>query len=169
MGYRQTIKKWAYQNIWYRSLGHCTQTKRQKYERTEYSDTERFPIGKGVRQGCVLSQYLFNLYSEYIVRQANLEELDIGVRMGGRKINNLRYAEDTTLLAERKEELLQLVTSVKEKSAQAGLYLNLKKTKVMSTEEIDEFEVDGEKVGVVRDFVFLGTKLTTLVPVKENF
>ena len=126
--------------------------------RTEYGDTESFPIGKGVRQGCVLSPYLFNLYSEYIMRQANLEELDIGVRMGGRKINNLRYADDTTLLAESKE-LLQLVTSVKEKSAQAGLYLNLKKTKVMSTEEVDEFEVDGEKVGVVRDFVILVAKI----------
>ena len=83
------------------------------------------------------------------MRQANLEELDIRVRMGGRKINNLRYADDTTLLAESKEELLQLVTSVKEKGAQAGLYLNLKTTKVMSTKEIEEFEVDGEKVGVV--------------------
>ena len=127
--------------------------------RTEYGDTESFSIGKGVRQGCVLSPYLFNLYSEYIMRQANLEELDIGVRMGGRKINNLRYADDTTLLAESKEELLQLVTSVIEKSAQAGLYLNLKKTKIMSTEEIEEFEVDGEKIGVVRDFIFLGAKI----------
>ena len=78
--------------------------------------------------------------------------------MGGRTINNLRYADDTTLLAESKEELLQLVTSVTENSAHAGQYLNLKKTKVMSTEEIKEFEVDGEKVGVVRDFVFLGAK-----------
>ena len=78
--------------------------------------------------------------------------------MGGRKINNLRYADDTTLLAESKE-LLQLVTSVKEKSAQAGLYLNLKKTKVMSTEGMEEFEVDGEKVGVLRDFFFLGAKI----------
>ena len=85
---------------------------------------ESFSIEKGVRQGCALPPYLFNLY---IMRQANLEELDIGVRMGGRKINNLRYADDTTLLAESKEELLQLVTSVKEKSAQAGHYLNLKK------------------------------------------
>ena len=77
---------------------------------------------------------------------------------GGRTIHNLRYADDTTLLAESKEELLQLVTSVTENSAHAGQYLNLKKTKVMSTEEIKEFEVDGEKVGVVRDFVFLGAK-----------
>ena len=93
------------------------------------------------------------------MRQANLEELDIGVKMGGRKINTLRYADDTTLLAESKEELLQLVTSVKEKSAQAGLYLNLKKTKVMSTKEMGEFELDGENVEVVRDFVFLGAKI----------
>ena len=103
------------------------------------------------------------------MRQANLEELDIGVRMGGRKINNLRYADDTTLLVESKEELLQLATSVKEKSAQAGLYLNLKKTKVMSTEKIDEFEADGEKVGVVRDFVFLGAKIDDSGSVKEKF
>ena len=79
--------------------------------------------------------------------------------MGGRKINNLRYADGTTLLAERKEELLQLVTSVKEKSAQAGLYLNLKKTKVMSTEEIEELELDGENVESVRDFFFIGAKI----------
>ena len=114
--------------------------------RTEYGDTESFSIGKGVRQGCALSPYLFNLYSEYIMMQANLEELDIGVRMGGRKINNLRCADDTTLLAESKEERLQLVTSVIEKSAKAGLYLNLKNTKIMSSEEIEEFEVDGEKI-----------------------
>ena len=139
----------------YRSL----YTNQEAKVRTEYGDTESFSIGKGVRQGCVLSPYLFNLYSEYIMRQANLEELDIGVKMGGRKINNLRYADDTTLLAESKEELLQLVTSVKEKSAQAGLYLNLKKTKVMSTEEMEEFELDGENVEVVRDFVFLGAKI----------
>ena len=91
------------------------------------------------------------------MRQANLEELDIGVRMGGRNINNLRYADNTTtLLAESKEELLQLVTSVKAKSVQSGLYLNLKQAKVMSTEHIEEFELDGEKVETVRDFVFLG-------------
>ena len=93
------------------------------------------------------------------MRQAHLEEIDIGVRMGGRKINNLRYADDTTLLTESKEEILQLVTSVKEKSAQAGLYFNLKKTKIISTEEIEEFELDGENVEIVRDFVFLGAKI----------
>ena len=74
--------------------------------RTEYGDTESFSIRKGVRKGCVLSPYLSNLYSEYIMRQVNLDELDIGVRMGGRKINNLRYADDATLLAKSKEELL---------------------------------------------------------------
>ena len=106
--------------------------------RTEYGDTESLSIGKGVRQGCVLSPYPFNLYSEYIMRQANLEELDIVLSENGRKKNKQFeiYADDTTLLAESKEELLQLVTSVKEKSAHDSKYLNLKKTKVMSTEEI---------------------------------
>ena len=96
------------------------------------------------------------MYSEYIMRQANLEELDIVVRMGGRKINNLRYADDTTLFAESKEELLQLVT-------------NLKTFKAIYTEEMEEFEVDGEKVKIVRDFVFLGANiLKTRVPVKRR-
>ena len=99
-------------------------------------------MGKVPGKGVFSPPYLFNLYSEYTMRQANLEEIDVGVRMGGRKRNNLRYADDTTLLAESKEELLQLVTSVKEKSAQAGLYLNLKKTKE-----------------IVQDFVFLGAKI----------
>ena len=101
--------------------------------------------------------------------QANLEELDPGGRIWERKINNLWFADDTTLLGESKLELIQLVTIVKAKSAQAGLYLNMKKIKVMSTEEIEEFELDGEKVEIFRDFVFLGAILKTRVPVKENF
>ena len=118
-----------------------------------------FRLGEVSDKGVFSPRMYSNLYSEYIMRQANLEELDIGVRMG-RKINNLRYADDTTLLAESKEELLTAGNKCKrEECSQAGLYLNLKKTKVMSTEEIDEFEVDGEKVGVVRDFVFLGAKI----------
>ena len=86
-------------------------------------------------------------------------DVRIGVRMGGIKINNLRYADGTTLLAESKEELLQPVTNIKEKSAQAGLYLNLKKTTVISTEEMEEFELDGANVEFVRDFVFLGANI----------
>ena len=100
--------------------------------------------------------------------KANLEELDIGARMGGRKINNLRYVDDTTLLAESKVELIKLVTNIKEKSAQAGLYLHLKKANVMSTEEIEEFALDGEKVEIVRDFVFLGAKIEDSGSCKET-
>ena len=137
--------------------------------RTEYGDTESFSIGKCVRQGCVLSPYLLNLYSEYIMTQEHLEELDIGLRMGGRKIHNLRYADDTTLLSESKEEYIQLVTKVKEKSAQAGLYLNLKKTKVMYTEEIEEFELNGENVNLYGMLSSSEPKLKTRVPVKEPF
>ncbi|PIK35145.1 hypothetical protein BSL78_28030 [Apostichopus japonicus] len=106
--------------------------------RTEYGDTENFNIGKGVRQGCILSPYLFNLYSEYIMRQANLDNVELGVKIGGRRVNNLRYADDTTLLAESKEDLLNLMERVQTHSPQAGLHLNLKKTKVMCTEELDE-------------------------------
>ena len=127
--------------------------------RTESGVTESFDIGKGVRQGCILSPYLFNLYSEYIMRQADLGELEIGVRIGGRKINNLRYADDTTLLAESKADLLQLLEKVKQQSIKAGLHLNFKKTKVMATEDLDEFLLDGKKIDIVGDFIFLGSKI----------
>ena len=101
--------------------------------RTEHGDTEIFGIGKGMRQGCILSPYLFNMYSEFMMRKANLNEMEKGIIIGGRKINNLRYADDTTLMAKLKEELVNVLTQAKKSSAEAGLYLNLKKTKVMAT------------------------------------
>ena len=109
--------------------------------RTEFGDTVWFVIMKGVRQGCILSPYLFNLYSEYIMRKVGIDEDDGGIRMGGGKHNNLRYADDTTLMAESANNLKRILKKVKEQSAALGLHLNLTKTKIMTTEELREFKL----------------------------
>ena len=101
--------------------------------RTEHGTTDWFQIGKGVRQGCILSLHLFNFYSEYIMRNAGLEEVQVGIKIAGRNINNLRYADDTTLVAESEEELKSLLMEVREKSEKAGLKLNIQKTKIMAS------------------------------------
>ena len=124
--------------------------------RTGHGTTEWFQIGKGVRQGCILSPCLFNLYAEYIMRNAGLEEAQAGIKIAGRNINNLRYA-DTTLMAEREEELKSLLIKVKEKSEKVGLKLNIQKTKMMASSPITSWEIDGETVS---DFIFLGSKIT---------
>ena len=99
--------------------------------RTRHGTTNWFKIGKGIRQGCVLSPCLFNFYAEYIMRNAGLEEAQAGIKIGGRNIHNLRYADDTTLMVEREEELKSLLMKVKEESEKVGLKLNIKKTKIM--------------------------------------
>uniref|UniRef100_A0A803SLA6 Reverse transcriptase domain-containing protein n=1 Tax=Anolis carolinensis TaxID=28377 RepID=A0A803SLA6_ANOCA len=123
--------------------------------RTDYGTADWFKIGKGVRQGS-----LFNLYAEHIMRHAGLEESKAGVKIAGRNINNLRYADDTTLMAESEEELRSLITKVKEESAKAGMQLNVKKTKIMATTPIDNWQIEGENVEAVTDFIFLGAKIT---------
>ena len=115
---------------------------------------------KGVRQGCLLSLCLFNLYTEHIMRNAGLDELQAGVKIGWRNINNLRYAHDTTLMAESKGELKSLSMRVKEESERAGLRLNIKKTKIMTSSRITIWQIEGEKVEVVTHFLFLGSKIT---------
>ena len=100
--------------------------------RTGHETTDWFQIGKGVPQGCILSPCLFNLYVEYIVRSAGLEEAQAGIKIAGRNISNLRYADDTTLMAESKEELKSLLMKVKEESEKVGLKLNIQKTKIMA-------------------------------------
>ena len=100
--------------------------------------------GKGVRQGCILSPCLFNFYAEYIIRNARLEEAQAGIKIVGRNVNNLRYADDTTLMAESEEELKSLM-KVKEKSKKVGLKLNIQKTKIMASSPIISWEINGEK------------------------
>ena len=106
--------------------------------------TDWFQIGKGVCQGCVLSPSLFNLYAEYILRNAGLEEAQFGIKTAGRNINNLRYADDTTLMAESQEELKSFLMKVKEESEKVGLKLNIQKKKIMESCPITSWQIDGE-------------------------
>ena len=119
-----------------------------------------FQIGKGVCKGCILSPCLFNLYTKYIMRNARLDETQAGIKIAGRNINNLRYADDTTLMAESKEELKSLLMKVKEESEKVGLKLNIQKTKTMASDPITLWQIDGETVETVTDFIFLGSKIT---------
>ena len=128
--------------------------------RTGHGTTDRFQIGKGVRQGYILSPCLLNLYAEYIMRNAGTEEAQAGIKIAGRNINNLRYADDTTLMAESEEELKSLLMKVKEESENVGLKLNIQKTKIMASGPITSWEIDGETVGTVSDFIFGGSKIT---------
>ena len=111
--------------------------------RTGHGPTDRFQIGKGGRQGCILSPCLFNFYAEYIMRNAGLEETQAGIKIAGRNINNLRYADDTTLMAESEEELKNLLTKVKKESEKVDLKLNIQKTKIMASGPIISWQTDG--------------------------
>ena len=110
--------------------------------RTEHGTTNRFQIGKGVRQGCILSPCLFNLYAEYIMRNAGLKEAQAGIKIARRNLNNLRYADDTTLMAESEEELKILLRKVKVESEKVGLKLNIQKTKIMASGHITSWQID---------------------------
>ena len=125
--------------------------------RTGHGTTDWFQIGKGVSQGCILSPCLFNLYAEYIMRNAGLEEAQAGIKIARRNINNLRYADDTTLMAESEEELKSLLMEVKEESEKVGLMFNIQKTKIMASSPVTSWQIDGETVA---DFIFLGSKIT---------
>ena len=135
------------------------QVRKQQLE-LDMEKTEWFQIGKGVFQGCILSPFLFNLYAEYIMQNAGLDKAQTGIKTSRRNICNLTYADDSTLMAERKEELKSLLMKVKDESEKAGLKLNFRKMKIMASSPITSWEIDGETVKTVSDFIFWGTKIT---------
>ena len=128
--------------------------------RTGHGTTDLFQIGNGVHQGCILSPCLVNLYAEYIMRNTGLEEAQAGIKISGKNINNLRYADDTTLMAESKEELKNLLMKVKEESEKVSLKLNIQKMNIMASGPITSWQIDGETMETVRDFIFRGSKIT---------
>ena len=128
--------------------------------RTGHGTTDWFQTGKGVPQSCILSPCLFNLYAEYIMRNAGLEEAQAEIKIARRTINNLRYADDTTLMAESEEQLKSLLMKVKEESETIGLKLNIQKTKIMTSGPITSWQIDGETVETVTDFILGGSKIT---------
>ena len=127
--------------------------------RTGHGTIDWFQIGKGVQQVCILPPCFFNFYAEYIRRNAVLEETQAGIKIAGRNINNLRYVDDTTLMAESEEELKSLLMKVKEESEKFGFKLNIQKTKIMASGPITSWQIDGERVETVADFIF-GSKIT---------
>ena len=137
---RKFLKRWEY----------LTWLLRNRYAgqeatvRTEHGTTDWFQIEKGVCQGCILSPCLFNLHAEYIMQNAELDEAQAGIKIAGRNINNLRYADDTTLMAESKEELNSLLMKVKVESEKVGLKLNIQKTKIMASSPINSWQIDGD-------------------------
>ena len=121
--------------------------------RSGHGTTDWFQMGKGVCQGCILSPCLCNLYAEYIMKNSGLEEAQAGIKIAGRNINNLRYADDTTLMAESEEEQKSLLMKVKEESEKVGLKLNIQKTKIMASGPSTSWQIDGEAVEIVADFI----------------
>ena len=119
-----------------------------------------FQIGKGVHQGYILSPWLFNFYAEYIMWNAGMDEAQAGIKIAWRSINNLIYADDTTLVTESEEKLKSILMKEKEESEKADLKLNIKKTNIMASNPIISWQIDGETMEMVRDFISLGSKIT---------
>ena len=134
------------------------QVKKQQIERGMEQWTDFKLRKKYFKAVCILSPYLFNFYSEYIMWNAGLDEAQAGIKIAGRNINNLRYADDTTLMADTEEELKSLLMKVKEERERAGLKLNIQKTKIMASSLITSWQVDREIMEAVTDFIFLGSK-----------
>ena len=131
--------------------------------KTEHGTTDWFQIGKGIHQGFILSPCLFNFYAEHIMRHAGLEEAQVGIKNAGRNINTLRYADDTTIMAESEEELKSLLMKVKEESEKVGLKLNIQKTKIMASGPIISWQIDGEIMKTMTDLIFGAPKSLWIV------
>ena len=131
--------------------------------RTIHGTMDWFQVGKGVRQSCILSPCLFNCYAEYIMRNAGLDEAQAEIKIARRNISNLRYADDTTLMAESEEELKRLLMKVKEESEKVGLKLSIQKTTIMASGPITSWQKDGETMETVRDFIFWAPKSLQMV------
>ena len=141
-------------------LDHFTHLLYVRQEAAEQDgEMDWFQIGKGVHQGCIFSPCLFNFYAEYIKQNAGLDEAQAGIKITGRNINNLRYADNTTLMEESKGELKSLLMNVKEESEKVGLRLNIQKTNIMASGPITSWQIDGKTVETVTDFIFLGSKI----------
>ena len=130
--------------------------------RTRHGTKDSLQIGKRVHQGCILSPCLFSLYAEYIIPNSRLNEVQVGIKIAGRNINNLRPANDSTLIAEKEEELKSLLMKVKEQSEKASLKLNTQKTKIMAFGPITSWQIDGQTMEIVTNFIFLGSKITAV-------
>ena len=128
--------------------------------RTRHGTMGWFQIGKGVRQGSILSPCLFNLCAEYIMQNAGLDEAQAGIKIARRNISNLRYADDTILMAESEEELKSLLMKVKDETEKAGFKFNIQNTRIMASGPITSWQIDGETMEIVRDFSFLGSRIT---------
>ena len=133
--------------------------------KTGHGTSDWFQIGKGVHQGCILLPCLFNLYAEYIMRNARLDEAQARIKIAERNINNVRYADDTTLMEESEEERKSLLMEVKEETENVGLKLNIQKTKIMASDPISSWRIDGKTMEIVRDFIYFflggrGSKIT---------
>ena len=161
-------RKHTIKMVWNSGIGytHLTCLLRNLYAgqeatvRTRHGTTDWFQIGKGVHQGCILSPCSFSLFAEYIKQNSWIDEAQAGIKIARRNINNLRYADDTNLMAENEEELKSLLMKVKEKSEYVGLKLNIKKMKSMASGPITSRQIDGETMKTVTDFIFLGSKIT---------
>ena len=131
--------------------------------RTEHGTSDWFQIGKGIPQGCILSPFLFTLYAEYVMRNAGLDEAQAGIKIARRNISNLRYADDTTLLAESEEELKSLLMKVNEESEKVDLKSNIQETKIMASGPITSWQIDGKTLESVTDFIFWAPKSLQMV------
>ena len=146
--------------ITYNCLLRNLYTGQEAIVRRGHGTTDWFQIRKGVRQGCILSPCLFNLYAAYIMWNARLDEAQAGIKIARRNINNFRYADDTTLMEECEEKLKSVLMKLKEESEKVGLKLHIQKTKIMTSSPITSWQIDGETMEIVTDFILGGSKIT---------